>query len=52
VVVTVPAYEKEIREAISPYPFSDKVIILKPNDVMKATRSLEALLKLKGEIFQ
>lgn len=54
IVVTVDAFRAEIDETlrIGRYPFSDKVVVLSPNEVMAATRSLEVLLKLKAKIFE
>ena len=52
VVVTVAEYREEIREAIRDYPFRDKMVLLDPEQVLKATRSLDGLLALKEAIFQ
>ncbi len=52
VVVTVPAFRDEIREAIHDYPFRDKVIILEPGEVLAATRSLDRLLDLRKKVFE
>lgn len=52
IVVTVLEHRDEIREAMSGYPFADKVILLTPDKVVGATRSLDRLLQLKAEIFE
>jgi len=52
VVVTVPEHREEIKEAIRDYPFRDKMALLDPEQVLKATRSLDGLLALKEAIFQ
>jgi hypothetical protein len=52
VVVTVPEYREEIKEAIRDYPFRDKMVLLDPSQVLKAVASLDALLVLKNAIFE
>lgn len=52
VVVTVADYAEEIKEAIRSYPFSDKVVILSPQQVIAATKSLDRLLELRKTIFE
>ncbi len=52
VVVTVKDFEDEIKEAIHDYPFRDKVVVLNPDKVLAATRSLDRLLELKAAIFE
>jgi len=51
VVVTVPDYAEEIEEAIRSYPFSDKLVVLSPQQVIAATSSLDRLLDLRKTIF-
>lgn len=52
IVVTVPHFRDEIKEAIRDYPFRDKVVVLAPDEVLAATRSLDRLLKLRATIFE
>jgi hypothetical protein len=52
VVVTVADYAEEIRESIRSYPFSDKVVVLSPQQVIAATKSLDRLLDLRKTIFE
>lgn len=52
VVVAVPSYQDEIREAVHDYPFRDKIVVLGPEQVLRATRSLDGLLELKAAIFE
>jgi len=51
IVVTVEAFADEIREAVHDYPFRDKIVVLQPEEVLAATRSIEQLLSLKEAIF-
>jgi hypothetical protein len=54
IVVTVDAFRAEIEETmrIGRYPFSDKVVVLSPQEVLAATRSLDSLLRLKAKVFE
>jgi len=52
VVVAVPSSQDEILETIRDYPFRDKVILLSPDEVTAATRSLDRLLDLRAKVFE
>jgi hypothetical protein len=52
VVITSTDFAAEIKEAIADYPFRDKVVVLEPQAVLAATRSLDRLLELRAEIFE
>ena len=51
VVVTVPRFEDEVREAITGYPFQDKIVILTTDRVLAAAQDLDHLLELRDAIF-
>ncbi len=43
---------EEVREASKTFPFQDKIVLVKPDEVFKASDSLEGLRDLRRKIFQ